>query len=163
MKRLNVYVVDDDVFYLKSVILGLSAEYSDSIFFRYFFNGNELIAKLRSGEEQADVVLLDYNLDSKDLLHGVELIREIKKINSKIEVVVVSAQTNNQTALTVIKAGAISYVQKGAEILNDLRVILNKAIRIKLNEKEKKPMLGWVGVLLAVVVALVIFLWWKIF
>ncbi len=135
MKKLNVYVVDDDVFYLKSIILGLNPEYSDTVEFKYFFNANELLKKLNNEEDSADYVLLDYNLEISDRFNGMELIKEIKKINSNVEIIVVSAQNNNQIILSTVKNGASSYIQKSPDILNSIRNVLNKAI---INAKQQK-------------------------
>jgi DNA-binding NtrC family response regulator len=139
MEKLNIYVVDDDVFYLKSVILGLNAEYSDSVIFKYFFSANELLLKLNAEEENADYILLDYNLNTSDRFNGMQLIKEIKKINSKTEIIVISAQNNEQIPLNAIKNGASSYIQKKPEILDSIRQVLNRAIQARRQEKKIAP------------------------
>jgi DNA-binding NtrC family response regulator len=160
MKKLNVYVVDDDVFYLKSVIMGLNPEYSHSVNFHYLYNANELLVKLKNDEDAA-YVFLDYNLDMSDRLYGVELIKEIKKINPKTEIVIVSSQNNNQTALSVIKAGALSYIQKDPDILKNIRSLLNKALKVEELKKGRGLSITLMIALFGIALLILCFMWFK--
>ena len=61
--KMLVFLVDDDVFYLKTVVMGLDKHYHSSVVFKYFFNSHDLLAELKKREHMPDLILLDYNLD----------------------------------------------------------------------------------------------------
>ncbi len=54
--KMLVFVVDDDVFYLKTVVMGLDKHYHTSVVFKYFFNPNDLLAELKKIEQMPDQI-----------------------------------------------------------------------------------------------------------
>ena len=116
--KMLVFVVDDDVFYLKTVVMGLDKHYHTSVVFKYFFNPHDLLAELKKIEQMPDLILLDYNLDYN--ISGIDLLKEVKSINSALDVVMVSSQQNLQTVFSTLKNGARSYIQKGDKVLVEI-------------------------------------------
>ncbi|MCX6182312.1 MAG: response regulator [Bacteroidetes bacterium] len=134
--KLTILVVDDDVFYLKSIIIGLDGKYHDKVNFKYFFNPIDLLNQLKANEFQVDLILLDYNLDNS--ISGIELIQRIKAINPQFDIVMVSSQQNLQTVFSTIKSGARTYIQKGSNILKDLQDCVDNKIASKEDERLAK-------------------------
>ncbi|MFM7021824.1 MAG: response regulator [Flavobacteriales bacterium] len=130
-KKLSVFVVDDDVFYLKSIILTLNKDFGSKVMFKFFFSSDSLLTKLKADDEPVDLILLDYNLEVDDQLQGVDLVNEIKKIQPKVEVVLVSAQKNNQVIMSMLKSGASSYVQKNYETFKVVRDLIDSLLKKK--------------------------------
>lgn len=74
--------------------------------------------------ERFDIVLMDLRLPDMD---GMEALRKIKKIDSEIEVIMITAFASIDTAIESMKEGAYEYVEKPLNI-NKLIVLIEKAL-----------------------------------
>lgn len=79
-------------------------------------------ACLKSLDEQPDAVVLDYHLNSKekDAANGIDILREIKKQNKAIPVIMLSSQESYGTALKTIMYGAVHYVIKSQDAFEEI-------------------------------------------
>lgn len=87
------------------------------------------------------VVFLDMRLGDDN---GLEILREIKKDDNDIEVIMMTAYGNIETAVKAIKNGAFDYIKKPFD-LDEIHIIISKALdnlnmktKIYLLEKEKE-------------------------
>ena len=87
-----------------------------------------------------DLVLLDYKMPG---MNGLEVLKEVKKINREIDVVIITAYGTIETAVEAIKAGAIDYITKPVE-LDELLLLLERITErrglIRENELLKKEL-----------------------
>jgi len=92
-----------------------------------------------------DLILLDYKMPGMD---GLEVLKEIKRINHEIDVVIITAYGTIETAVEAIKVGAIDYITKPVE-LEELLILLDRVAErrglIRENELLKQE-LGKQGV-----------------
>lgn len=117
-----VYVVEDDEYYNKLLVHSLSLNPDFEI--KSFFTGKDLLKNI---SDSPAVVTIDYRLPDMD---GAELLKEIKKFDPSIEVVVISEQADIETALNLLRQGAYDYIVKS----NDTKdKILNTVSNIKKN------------------------------
>ena len=70
-------------------------------------NGHELLSKLRKHEYNA--IVLDISMPE---LNGLDALKQIRSINSKIPVLVLSMHSEEHYAIRVLKAGASGYLTK---------------------------------------------------
>ena len=108
-KQGTILIVDDNRNILTTVRMLLEPVFANII---TIANPNSIPAKLR--EEHPDVVLLDMNFSSgiNSGNEGLFLIREIKSLSPKPEVVLFTAYADIQLAVTGIKEGAADFIVK---------------------------------------------------
>src|SRR5688572_4209566 len=116
----SVLIIDDAAEIRESIQMllvseGLSVDMAD--------NGEEGLLKIE--ENIYDLVLLDLMLPGKS---GMDVFKEIKRIDPMLPVVIITAMAAIETAVTAIKEGSYDYVTKPWD--NDkLMVIVSNAIR----------------------------------
>ena len=102
----RVLVADDHPIVLKGIkqVLG---ETPDIIIGGDARTGEEVLRKVRQG--RWDVLVLDFRMPG---LHGLDLIRQIKRDNPKLPVLVLSMHAEDQFAVRLLKGGASGYITK---------------------------------------------------
>jgi two-component system chemotaxis response regulator CheY len=101
----KILTIEDSAFERKAIINMLSkAGYKDIIEAE---TAEEALEKYKS--EKPDLVLLDLRLPGMD---GIECFKELKKINPRVKVVVVSIVTRQDSIDECMKLGAKAYIMK---------------------------------------------------
>lgn len=79
-------------------------------------------ACLQSLDEKPDAVVLDYYLNSKEkeAANGIDILKEIKKRNKSLPVIMLSSQESYGTAAQTILYGAVHYVIKGQDAFEEI-------------------------------------------
>lgn len=116
---MKVLVIDDersirehlDMFLQEKRFEVLSAECGES--------GLKLIR-----EEEPDIVILDIRLPGID---GLEVLRKLKRENSKVSVIMITAFHDMETTIQAMKLGAYDYIHKPLDI-DQLEMVLNKVV-----------------------------------
>lgn len=100
----KIFVVEDDLWYSKYLNhqLSLNPEYEVKIF-------NDAKTFLAAMHEMPDIITLDYNLPD---MNGSEILKKIKSISPKTNVIIISGQEDIQTAINLLKDGAYDYITK---------------------------------------------------
>ncbi|MFO7568638.1 MAG: sigma-54 dependent transcriptional regulator, partial [Smithellaceae bacterium] len=106
-------------------------------------NGEAAIKTVSS--HHFDLILLDYKMPGMD---GMEVLKEVKRINHEIDVVIITAYGTIETAVEAIKVGAMDYITKPVE-LEELLILVDRVAErrglIRENELLKQE-LGKKGV-----------------
>ena len=119
-RKASVLIIDDEEEIRESIQLLLSSE---GLLATTAASGEEGLRRVE--ENHYDVVLLDLMLPGKS---GMEIQRDIKRIDPTIPVVIITAMGAIETAVAAIKEGSYDYVTKPWN--NErLLVIINNAIK----------------------------------
>ena len=125
----SVLVVDDE----KSIVQSLSGLLSDEGFeVSTALNGYEALKVVDS--ESPDVVLLDIWMPGID---GIETLKEIKKYNPYIQVIIITGHGTIETAVKATKLGAFDLVEKPLSI-DKIILAINNALNLQRLEEENK-------------------------
>ena len=114
----SVFIVEDNQLF--SMLLEHNLKEKFKLRINSFTSGEDCLKNLNL---KPDLIVLDYFLKG---MNGMITLMEIKKINPKIPVVVISSQSNMQTALDFIKLGAMDYFEKKDNPIKKIMDIVSK-------------------------------------
>lgn len=92
-------------------------------------NGKEAIDSLK--RQRYDLVITDMRMP---LMDGFEVLREIKKMDENIGVIMITAYGEVESYLEAMNMGAFEYINKPVRV-NDLKRVISKVLEARL----KKP------------------------
>lgn len=132
-KPFTIFVVEDDDWYRKLLHhnLTLNPEYRVET----FANGESFLKQIH---EKPDVVTLDYRLPD---YNGEKLLQKIKSLDPSIEVLIISEQSEIETAVSLLKAGAYDYMTKTEDIRDRLLNVVqhinkNRSLKTQLEDLQ---------------------------
>jgi len=83
---------------------------------------------------QYQICILDLKLPGMD---GLSALRELKRINPRILVIIITAYATKETAIEALNSGAFMYLEKPFDV-NELIIKVNKAADFVIIEEEKR-------------------------
>jgi two-component system OmpR family response regulator len=104
-----IFFVDDDKMMLN--LMEYTFKCREGFEVKSYFSGEECIKNLNLNPE---LIVLDYYLgsDSENSMTGLDILKKINEVNSKIPVVILSREKGIDTISQFIKEGAMKYVIK---------------------------------------------------
>ena len=127
-EEINVFIVDDNKLFVNELKNCLIAKLGVGVLISIFYDGESCLKKI---DKKTHIVILDYFLPGKN---GLEILKSIKEINPKTEVIMLSNNEDIVVAIETFRAGAKDYVIKGQsywkKILHLINYITIKPIRI---------------------------------
>ncbi len=134
-KKINIFLVDDDILFLK--LLELQFIQEGDFVIETFATGELCLQNL---EKNPDVVILDYHLNAIDkfAINGIETLDKILAVNDEIPVIMLSSQDKIDVAIDCMHHKAMDYVVKSETAFLRLEKIIssifeNKKIAKQLN------------------------------
>ena len=118
----KVLVVDDDEILRSSVQESLKLHQFEV---ETAFDGVDAVEKVKS--QHFDLVVMDVNMPR---MNGIEALKEIKKLDSSIVVIVLTAFSNISDAVEAVKEGAYNYLEKPIKH-DDLAILIKRAIKAR--------------------------------
>jgi len=136
LKRIQVFLVDDDALFLKSMEIDFS-QYLDYKIETYA-TGEQCVDNL---SHKPDIIILDYQLDGieKNAMNGIQTLDKIKIFNPDIPVVMLSSQDKIEVAINCMHHKAYDYVVKSETAYFRIQ----KKIETILSFKEIEDELNW--------------------
>ena len=128
MEECRVLLVDDERDFLEVLTRRLSKR---DVNVDGVSSGEEALQYLQG--RPIDVAVLDVRMPGMD---GITVLREIKKLNPLIEVIMLTGHASLEVALEGMRSGAFDYLMKPAEI-DELLYKIQDAHRAKTIQEEK--------------------------
>ena len=94
-------------------------------------NGQEGLELFKAHEKEIDLIITDVNMP---ILNGLDMVKEIKKININIPIIVATAFSNKEYLLEAIDIGVDKYVLKPIDIAKLLQVMSQSLIYHELKD-----------------------------
>lgn len=126
----SVLIIDDEPGILTTVANVLTDEGFTTL---QAANGDKGLALFK--EEQPDVVFLDIWLPDRD---GLELLQELRDIDSRAPVIMISGHGTVSTAVKAIRMGAFDYLEKPLSY-EQVLVATQEALRHRAKRRKKAP------------------------
>jgi DNA-binding NarL/FixJ family response regulator len=129
---INLFIVDDNKLLVADLKNYLKNKFRVSLEISIFYDGESCLAALN---EDTHIVILDYNMEGKN---GLEILKLIKEKNPKTEVIMLTSNEDIAISIETFRAGAKDYVIKGYGSLTMISKLVNNIITapIKLLVKE---------------------------
>src|SRR5580765_5211681 len=90
-------------------------------------DGDEVLSCLQSARSEISAVLLDIMMPNRD---GMDTLREIRRIEPSIPVIIVSGASSTLNVVTAMKSGATDFLCKPV-VHEDLRKAVTRALEMK--------------------------------
>ncbi len=128
MRVTRLLLVDDEVRFVDTLTkrLKMRGYYVEGV-----YSGQDALDILQ--KRPFDVVLLDVRMPGMD---GIATLREVKKIQPLVQVVLLSGNASINTAIEAMRLGATDYLLKPAE-LEDITAKVDEAFEKKRLEEQK--------------------------
>jgi nitrogen regulation protein NR(I) len=134
----TVLIVDDD----RSIRYSLKRMLEDKYAILTAQNGEEALGRVK--ENSPDLVIMDIKMPG---LNGIEVLKQIKSIDPKSLVIIMTAYGTTETAIEAMKYGAFDYILKPFPIPR-MKGLVEKAISLRKLMKEEvtyAPLVGQEG------------------
>lgn len=134
MIKIKVLIADDHAV-VRRGLKEILDETDDIIVAGEATNGREVLEKLQS--EQWDVLVLDITMPGRS---GLDILKDIKQINSSLRVLILSMHAEEQFATRMIKAGASGYLNKESapdELVKAIRKVFSGGRYVSAAQAER--------------------------
>lgn len=129
MEKKKILFVDDEADFLE--VMGMRIEGWGYEIIKAV-NGKQAIDAVMA--KNPDIVILDYLMPQ---MNGVEVLKEIRKVNLGIPVIMLTAHPDKQSVKRVEKLGISAFIPK-LSVYSDVQASLREALRIAEKQLEKK-------------------------
>lgn len=117
----KILIADDE----KNMIWAMKKALKDERYRLITASDGEEAVKLTM-EEEPDLILLDLRMPKLD---GMEVLKEIRRMDDKIPVIMLTAHGTMESAVEAMKLGALDYLSKPFDI-DELKIIIERALDI---------------------------------
>lgn len=133
MEKLKVFVVDDE----NIARVTLSDDLKD-LGYSVDDYDNPLLALIDINKKKPDIIFTDVRMPE---MNGIELLKEIKKINPNIYVIIMTGYSSVSNAVDAVKSGAYDYISKPINI-EDIKIKLEQIEKIENLKQEYKTVIN---------------------
>lgn len=121
-QKMNLFIVDDDKLVVSDLKIYLNYKFGTDINISTFNDGESCLEKI---DKNTNLVILDYMLNGKN---GLEVLKLIKEINPKTEVIMLSSNEDIALAIQSFRNGASDYVIKGQGALKKISQLVYNVV-----------------------------------
>ncbi len=130
METSKILVVDDEAYICETLvdILKNGGYQAESA-----LSGKKALEKFTN--DFFDLILLDITMPEMD---GVEVLKEIKKIDSNVAIIMATGKSDVESIVDAIKQGAEDYIIKPFQDIESIKATIQKALNVKAAKNENR-------------------------
>jgi DNA-binding NarL/FixJ family response regulator len=132
-KPFAISLIEDNHFYLQGIVNQIKQNVPNAKL-TAFTRSSSFIRSLR---HKPQIAVVDFYLDERSEIDGVELIRELKLKSPKTQIIVLIGEERISTALKCLNEGVLDYIVKEEravdEVVDKIKELMNQIV----TEKEK--------------------------
>ncbi|UBM63496.1 sigma-54 dependent transcriptional regulator [Candidatus Sulfidibacterium hydrothermale] len=129
MPEFSILLIDDEPAQITSIKAFLKRRH-----YRVFTAGSGVEAMKILNNEMIDLVFTDFRMPD---MNGLEVVKAIKAFNPEIPVIVITAFSDTEEAVNVMKEGAFDYLPKPVD-LDELEILVRKTQELNYLKSENK-------------------------
>ena len=114
----RLFIIDDNPLLVADLRIYLESVFGETLTISTFNSGESALAKV---DKDTHIIILDYHLPGEN---GNEILKSIKAINPKAEVIMLTTNEDIKTAIDAFRNGVTDYVIKGAKADKKIRSII---------------------------------------
>ena len=120
--KINLLIVDDEIEICNTLkrYLELEPDYRIDV----YTNPLDALEKIKKGSVQ--IVLTDIMMPE---MNGIDLLREIKKADGLVQVIMMTAFSSVDKVIACLEAGAADYIMKPFEDLEEVKELIDQTIK----------------------------------
>jgi DNA-binding NtrC family response regulator len=120
--ELNLFIVDDNKTMVYALKEYLKSRFGGKLKISTFYDGESCLKCINN---TTDVVILDYYLTGKN---GNEILKSIKELNPRTEVIMLSSDENINTAVDSFRLGAKNFVVKNSNAWKKISILIETIV-----------------------------------
>jgi len=133
-----IFIVEDSIVYKDLIVGYLESKNFKNI--KTYKNGEECLKDLHL---KPDIIVLDYSFEG---INGLEFMQKVRLEHPEIDFIFLSAQSDVQVAVEIMKLGAADYIEKNEKAPYRLVQSIEHLLRVIKKEKVRKGInIGVVG------------------
>jgi two-component system OmpR family response regulator len=142
-KEFSIFLVDDNAMFLDTLKASLLEKFGKLLSVYEYSTGEACIQNM---DNQPDIVVLDYNLNSAehpDAMNGIKALKEIKSSFKDTTVIMLSSQDKMQVAIDAVKNGAYDYIAKSESAFIRIQNTVSNAMENLSSAKKNGKYFRW--------------------
>jgi DNA-binding NtrC family response regulator len=156
LKSSQIIIVDDNEYYAQLIKANIFRRGYKNV--KIFNDGESAIEYINKNKPRC--VILDHILSTKGL-NGNDVLKKIKEISDKINVIIISGQDDMIVATDYMKSGAYDYIIKNDRTFFYLQNSLIKLNRILITKSNKFIIYSTISILLVLTITLLYLMFLK--
>ena len=132
-KPFAISLIEDNHYYLRGIVNQIKRNIPNAKL-TAFTRSSSFIKSLR---HKPQIAVVDFYLDERSEIDGIELIRELKLKSPKTQIIVLIGEKRIKTALRCLNEGVLDYVVKEENAVDEVVCKVKELMKQILTEKEK--------------------------
>lgn len=118
----KIFLLEDNQMFLESLKMSLSNTFANGVKLSAYNESNSLIDELKNAP---DVLVMDYYLDEKSEVEGIELIKYVREKCPFTQIIVLTGEKKIEKAKACYNEGVTNYITKD---VNSIRKVMQEII-----------------------------------
>lgn len=118
----RLFIIDDNPLLVADLRIYLESVFGETLTISTFNSGESALKKV---DKETHIVILDYHLPGEN---GNEILKSIKAINPKAEVIMLTSNEDIKTAIDAFRNGVTDYVIKGAKAEKKIQSLIYRIL-----------------------------------